>query len=469
MQLPTLPGLMRDAIRKAWLFEPVAYLDRALTSSDVTALVASAVMGLPALYLGARLTDPAIFGLSPTQLLLGLPLGVLVGAALMGSTAWMSAYLGVPGVRLLRPALGGLASWPVGLLRLFLQAGWAALVLRLAGFWAVQAASKIRLRGSVEVWMAVAAVLGTLLAVVGPVLMSRWWVKRFSFWASLGLLIWLLWSTLNSTDLATVLEVTTEGRFWMGVDAVVGLALIYWAITSEQTRFASDEGSALSGAALGFAIPALTYTLVGALLLQEISAPGDAGVTLSLPASLAGVLAFAWLLAAEVDGIGALIFGSATSVTPISRFIPGPAVAVVVGASVLSLAILGDPSGLLSTLELAVAVLAPVVAVMLVDFFFIRNRDYSIDDLYSFAGHYSPVNPLGLSAVLVGIVISLSARPVGPAVLVEAVTRVFPRPLGEVIGIPPMLISMLVAGGAYFGLGRWRIGGREYVSALRGI
>src|SRR3990170_5887104 len=115
--LLTLPGLMRDAIRKAWLFEPVAYLDHTLTSSDVTALVASAVMGLPALYLGARLSDPAIFGLSPTQLLLGLPLGVLVGAALMGSTAWMSAYLGVPGVRLLRPALGGLASWPAGLLR----------------------------------------------------------------------------------------------------------------------------------------------------------------------------------------------------------------------------------------------------------------------------------------------------------------------------------------------------------------
>lgn len=469
MDVLRLRRLVRDAIRKAWLFEPLAYLDRALGSAEVTALSATAVMGIPALYLGARLTDPSIFGLSPTQLLLGLPLGVLAGAAVMGATAWMSAYLGVPGVRLVRPAVGGLASWLVGLLRLLLQAGWAALALRLAGFWAERAAAELSLRGSAEVWITVTAVLGTLLAVVGPVLLAQWWVKRFSFWASLGLLIWLLWSALTRTDLGTLLDVTTEGRFWIGVDAMVGLALIYWAIIAEQTRFAADEGSALSGAALGFAIPALTYTLVGALLLEEISSPGDAGVALSLPASLAGVLAFAWLLAVEADGLGALIFGSATSATPISRFVPGPAVAVVVGAAVWSIAILGDPSGLLSSLELAVAVLAPVVAVMLVDFYFIRNRDYAIDDLYSFTGLYSPINPLGLAAVIVGMVVSLWARPVGPPGLLEMLNEIFPRPLSEAIGIPPLIVSMLVAGGAYFGLGRWRIAGREYVSAVRGI
>ncbi|MGH8874865.1 MAG: hypothetical protein ACRDVM_06385, partial [Acidimicrobiia bacterium] len=194
-------------------------------------------------------------------------------------------------------------------------------------------------------------------------------------------------------------------------------------------------------------------------------------LVLLLPGAIGAVLVLAWVLAMEVDELYAFVYSGTMSAAPHLRWVPGPVLAATVAAAILTGSMLVPTELLVQSAELAVAVLAPVVVVALVDFYVIRGRDYSIDDLYAFSGYYRPVNLWGGLAAAVGFMVGQWADPVGPSAWTEMIglSNPFGEPLVTLLGLPGLLTSMLVAGGLYLALGRWRIRRREYVSTLRGI
>ena len=92
---------------KGWSRGSIGYRDAQLDSSDFTAAMTLFVAGVPALLIGSEL---ALQGVGLGQMILAAPLGVLVGALVVGLLGRQAAASGVPSVYLARAAFGSLGS-----------------------------------------------------------------------------------------------------------------------------------------------------------------------------------------------------------------------------------------------------------------------------------------------------------------------------------------------------------------------
>ena len=129
--LPTLARLMAGT-HKGWSRGSIGYRDAQLDSSDFTAAMTLFVAGVPALLIGSEL---ALQGVGLGQMILAAPLGVLMGALVMGLLGRQAAASGVASAYLARAAFGTFGSMLFGLARMAMTLAWAALTLRVAAGW----------------------------------------------------------------------------------------------------------------------------------------------------------------------------------------------------------------------------------------------------------------------------------------------------------------------------------------------
>ena len=89
---PTLARFMAE-IHKGWSRGTIGYRDAQLDSSDFTAAMTLFVAGVPAMVIGSEL---ALQGVGLGQMILAAPLGVLIGALVVGLLGRQAAASGVP-------------------------------------------------------------------------------------------------------------------------------------------------------------------------------------------------------------------------------------------------------------------------------------------------------------------------------------------------------------------------------------
>ncbi|MDH3259950.1 MAG: hypothetical protein OEM84_03150, partial [Acidimicrobiia bacterium] len=88
--------------------------DESLDATELTGLWVSFAIGVPLVLVGIRLMTGTAAGglaLSGSQLLLVVPIGVLLGVALLGAVAYASAIISDRTAVVIRPALGMVGSW----------------------------------------------------------------------------------------------------------------------------------------------------------------------------------------------------------------------------------------------------------------------------------------------------------------------------------------------------------------------
>ncbi len=161
-----------------WGVDPVPPERRHLSGFDIAVLWGDLSVGLLVLLTGALLV-PA---LSLPRALAAIVIGTALGCVPLALVGLAGAREGVPGMVLFRPVLGRRGSYLPSVLNILQLAGWTGFEL-----WAMsQVAARMseRLFGfsAPGLWLAVMAVVCTLLALGGPILVVRRWLERFGAW-----------------------------------------------------------------------------------------------------------------------------------------------------------------------------------------------------------------------------------------------------------------------------------------------
>lgn len=416
--------------------------------------------------------DPGL-GLTVSQLILAAPLGIVFAAGLIAASAWVAAENGVPTGLLMRPALGVVGSWVAALVQVAFFILWTALELEFGGAAFVGAMDSLGV-GEIPKPLVIGglALAATGLLLAGLAWVTQIWLYRFAFWAALVLIVVLAWSFLSNINLVALFDVTPDAKnFWLGVDGVMALGVVFFPVVADTARFVSAAPSAASGAGTGFSVAALVLVLVGGLRAVSVDVTGGDPTAFLLDGvtSFVAVVIVGWLVVSGVDQPFMLSFSGATALSTISDRFAGRLQALVVLAMGVVVALVVSRTTIREITELLVVVIAQMLAVLLADYFLVRRKYYETDEFYRRRGTYAGVNIYGLVAVLAGIFTAMVLRPVGPEAWVASLDSWIPgdAPIAEAVGLPPILLSMLLSLSIYTGLGRWRIHAREMVSRLR--
>ncbi len=449
-----------------------------LDTAELTGLWVSFAVGIPLLLVGIRLmsgTAAGGLGLSASQLLLVVPIGVLLGVGLLSAVAYASAMVSEKTLIMVRPALGMVGSWLLVPVVVTFLVSWAALELDLAGR-ALSAASEVFNGPAIGRWWGViiVAVLAAFFLYLGPQLVVRSWVKWFAFWVGLAVMLVLVWRTVADLDLAVMLDQAPGAHFWLGVDLVVGGAVIFFPLVADTARFAPDQGTAASSIGAGYGVPALIAILLGGLAAStnSLTEPTPVGIVAEFFGSSAGVvgavLAVFWLFGAEADQPFAFLYSASNSIQSLVARAPiwASGVVLVVVSAVLSLIV--DSTLWVDLIGLLLSILIPVLGVFLADFFFVRRRSYLSDSLYDIRGAYRGINVYALPSLIIGFILYQWIAPSGPGGWVEFVEQLIPgQSPAAAAGVPPVMITLMFSFSLYALLGRWRIEEAYYMSKLR--
>lgn len=390
----------------SWGVRPTPPDVRRLSGPDFAILWGDLGVGLLVLVTGALLV-PAL-GLP--QALLAIVLGSIIGCVPLALVGRAGAREGVPGMVLLRPALGIRGSYVPSILNIAQLIGWTAFE-----FWAMALVAS-RITGplfgvdSFYVWLAVAAVVCLLLSLGGPVVVVRRWMARFGAWVVVGVAGWVTIRVLTVADLGALWSRPGDGGFppfWGAVDLVIAMPVSWIPLVADYNRFARRGVSSAAGTYLGYLVANLWFYSLGALLIlgAGAEAPSVTGIADGIIALAGGSLVLIALLVGETDEAFADIYSAAVSAQNLN-----PKLSQRVGVIVVSAIGVGLAAWLFSLPEEGVltyeffllligSIFVPLFGVFLADYYVVhRGRGYRTKALFDDGGRYRYTGGLNLAA-----------------------------------------------------------------------
>jgi NCS1 family nucleobase:cation symporter-1 len=298
----------------AWGVRPTTDQVRRLRGLDFAILWGDLGVGLLVLVSGALLV-PAL-GLG--QALLAIVLGSVLGCIPLALVGLAGAREGLPGMVLLRPALGTRGSYLPTVLNVGQLVGWTAFELWAMALVASRITGPVLGVQSFYVWLAAAAVLCLLLSLGGPVLVVRRWMERFGAWVLAGVAAWVTFRVLTEVDLGALWSAPAHGgfpTFWAGVDLVIAMPVSWIPLVADYNRFARRGVGSAGGTFGGYLVANVWFYTLGALLILGAGASGPSvtGIADGIIALAGGALVLVVLLVGETDEAFADIYSAAVS------------------------------------------------------------------------------------------------------------------------------------------------------------
>lgn len=447
---------MLNSLRQTWSREAVGYRRGELEDGDGVATMVVTLIGGPAVVVGSVLV--ADLSLDLGQILLVAPVGALLGALLVGSSAAMAAQTGANGTWLLRPAFGRGGSIPVSILRLLMVVVWAVVALQVAGEWAEVSLAQLGAELPAPFWAGVVAFLGLLLLLLGLVRTVKVLIRRPLFVTSVLLVAAIAWQLAG--DSAGSLAGTGEGSFWAGVQLTVEAAVVFLPFVEALARRLHDDEVAMTSFSVGYAVPATLMFAAGAFLATTL---GGLEAVTGIGTGTAGlVMVIAWVVVAEVDQAFSSFVGAGSEAIGIVRFGPAWLIGLMVVVAVGALAV-SVPEMPIQLASLAAALVLPAALISAFDFHLAKDHHYTEADIYGSTEDF--VSVTGMACWLMAVVIGQLLDPVGPAAWVDVVPE---TPLSGT-DLPWRLITAVVAATAYLLVERWGSTRRAAVYEVRGV
>ena len=356
-------------------------------------------------------------GLSLGHALLAILVGAVVGNCLLGLVGTIGSDTGVPTMVLFRPVLGLRGSIAPTVLNLLQLLGWATFeVIVMAQAAALLSERLVGVRGYLG-WVLFFAVLGTAMAVVGPILVVKQWMERFAVWVVLLTLTWITVAVLTTYDVRAWLAKpgTGEMSFWLGVDLVAVMPISWVPLVADYSRMARSRQTAFWGTGLGYFGSHVWFYALGALLALSATVPSDpsapiAPLLTTIAALTAGWVALLVLLVAETDEGFANIYSAAVSAQNIWPRLGQRTLVLAIGGIVLVLAATLPLVQYESFLLLIGSIFVPLLGILTADYFVLRRRRYDVTELYRSGGRYwyrGGVNWLAMGVWVVGVALYL--------------------------------------------------------------
>ena len=419
-----------------WGIEPVPKERRVLSGLDVAILWGDLGIGLLVLVTGSLLVP----GLGFAEALTVVIIGSLIGVALLALGAAAGAQHGVPTMVLFRPILGLRGSWAPSALNVLQLVGWTAVELWAMSLVADIVAQRIFGISARPLWLLIAAVVCTGLALWGPVGVARVWMKRFGAWIIVGICGVVTVLALSSDGLAAALSRPGTGgfpTFGPALDLVIAMPVSWLPLVADYTRFASRPSGAFAGTLVGYLIANVWLYALGTLLvLGAGSSPDPAGIATGVLAlaggSIAGVLFLVGLLVGETDEAFADIYSGAVS---LQNIFPGGSqrtLTVAIAATATAMAAWLTMARYEAFLFLLGSVFVPLFGILAADHFIVRRSKIDIPSLYRPGGEYwfrGGVRWRTLLPWIAGFLVYHWVLPTGPQWWLDLVASVTDSPL----------------------------------------
>jgi len=334
-------------------------------------------------------------GLSLKGALGAILLGAVLGNALLGLVATIGSDTGVPTMVLFRPVLGLRGSIAPTVLNIFQLLGWAVFeIIVMAQAAALLSERLVGVRGYLG-WVTFFTLVGTLMAVGGPIVVVKQWMERFAAWVVLLTIAWVSVSVLTTYDVRAWLMTpgTGEMSFWLAVDLVVVMPISWVPLVADYSRLAKNRRTAFWGTGLGYFVSHVWFYALGALLALSAAVATDpnapiAPLLTTIAGLTAGWVALLILLVAETDEGFANIYSAAVSAQNLMPRVGHRSLALCVGGLVFVLAVTVPLVQYESFLLLIGSVFVPLLGVQTADYFILRDRRYEMEELFRRGGRY---------------------------------------------------------------------------------
>lgn len=363
-----------------WGIEPVPLAERKLGLVDFAVLWGDLGIGLLVLLAGSFLVP----GLGLSQAMLAIVIGTAIGCGLLALAGIAGSRLGAPTMVLLRPSLGIRGSYLPSALNVLQLIGWTIFEIIIMASAANAVSQAVFGLNSYALWAVVAAVVVVLMGVGGPLVVIRQWLDKVAVWVMLATTLWLTYRLFSSNDIGALWAKAGDGSlpFWVGVDLVISMP-VWLPLVADYNRFARQPRSAAWGTFIGYFITNVWFFALGALILlssQTAQSPKEFATAIALAA---GALALVILLVDETDNAWADLYSAAISTQNIFPKLRQSVLIVGMGALSLLVALVLDVTQYENFLLLMGSFFVPLFGVLLADYFVVRKRQYTADDLYS--------------------------------------------------------------------------------------
>jgi putative hydroxymethylpyrimidine transporter CytX len=316
---------------------------------------------------------------------------------------------------LLRAPLGIQGSYVPTVLNVLQLIGWATFeVIVMAQATDLLVSRIFGLPSAYHIWVTAYVALTLLMALSGPVQVTRVYLEKFAFWAVLVTTIWITFALFTSYDVRALLDQpgTGELTFWVAVDLVVALPISWFPLVADYSRFARDRKSAFWGTALGYFVPQVWFYALGALLVLTTGLEADPNAPIApLLAAIAGLTA-GWgalvvLLIDETDEGFANVYSAAVSIQNLVPRASRRTLIIGICALVLVVAWIVPLAQYESFLLLIGSVFVPLLGVLAADYFVLHGGHYDPAALLRPDSPAAGVNWAGMVVWLVGVAIYL--------------------------------------------------------------
>ncbi len=449
-------GTIADVVEPSFTgLEPVPEDKRTLRSLDFAVLWGDLGIGLLVLVSGGLLVPGLGFGAAFAAIVAGSVIGVL----LLSLAATAGADHGLATMVLFRPVLGVRGSWIPSVLNWLQLVGWTSVEL-----WAMSFVADLVVRETFglaarPLWLIVAAVVSTGLALWGPVGVTRVWLERFGAWLVGGISVVVTVLVLTADGLWQALSAPGDGSLTFGtaLDLVIAMPVSWLPLVADYSRFSAKPRHAFSGTFWGYLIANVwLYSLGAMIVLASDGQPSPAGMAVGILAlaggSFAGLLFLLGLLVGETDEAFADIYSGAVSLKNAMPKVPQTVLIVAIGVLATVLAGWLSMDRYETFLFLIGSVFVPLFGVLIADYFVGSRRSIDTSELFSRHGRYwyaGGVRIVALIPWLLGFVMYHWILPTGPSQWVDAVTSLTGTPLASKVGwlsasIPAFAVSFLM-------------------------
>jgi putative hydroxymethylpyrimidine transporter CytX len=449
---PTDPGI-----------RPVPLDRRVLSAFDMAILWGDLGIGLLVLVTGALLVPALGFATA----LATIVIGSVIGVALLAIVAGAGARHGIPTMVLFRPILGIRGSWVASTLNVVQLVGWVAVEFWAMSYVAALVSERVFGFSARSVWLGVAAIVCTALAVWGPVGVTKVWLERFSAWVIAGISLLVTVLVLVRGDIATAIGAAGAGgfpNFGQAIDLVIAMPISWLPLVADYTRYARGPRTAFGGTFWGYLVANVWLYALGALLVLNAGAtPDPGGIALGIltiaGGSLAGFVFIVGLLAGETDEAFANLYSTAVSIQNVFPRVSFRWLVIGIGALGAVLAAGFTMTTYESFLFFIGSVFVPLFGILAADHFIARRGRISIDDLYAEEdGRYWFWRGFRVVTVvpwLLGFVVYHWVDPSPLGWWLTTIRNLFGSPLGEkVTWLPGSIPSFLVAFGVTLAMTR---------------
>jgi putative hydroxymethylpyrimidine transporter CytX len=394
-------------IPEDWGVQPVPQEHRGLRAFDFAVLWGDLAVSLLVMVAGTILVP----GLSTKEAVAVVILGTLMGTTLLSLVGVAGSNLGVPTMVALRAPFGVRGSYLTSGFNIVQLVGWAALEIIIMSQAARALSNEYLGFSGYYFWLILFGVLGTIMAVGGPILVVRQVLQKFGVWIVVLASAWLTFHLFDAYDMGAIWRARGQGgfpNFFQGIDLVIALPISWIPLVCDYSRFAKRAGPAAVGTYIGYAIANTWFFLLGVFYVQALQTTTPDFITalvgMLLPMAL-GWLALIVLLFGETDEAFANIYSAAVSVQNLVSRAGLRVLSLVVGAVVIAVAISIDLVQYENFLFLIGGIFIPVFGVFLADYYVLRQRHYEVPDLYEVTGTYgytAGVNPFAVAVWVIG-------------------------------------------------------------------